>query len=705
MTTFMKAALGFETNLMRQASDLLAEAETTAQEYERRAQRDPAAYKSELYAQGAEYALCSAMAQLMSAVVAVMSESLTESLRGFYKLRKAYVTLDAIISDEGRYMESRPSSRPATPGGSRLGSMDRTRSPGVSPTRSGQFPMSARSKLSHVSKGDGIASQSAKEGYSPSDDDSDDFEDANESHGEGQLPAYAGNLEFNGGSQKTNGAMSDDEDHKPTHEDLPPFAQSRSFKGIERLMSYESSSEIFTHPIDIFVHSGTNLCYGLLLTLLSLIPPSFGRLLSIIGFRGDRERGLRMLWQASKFHNVNGAMAGLTLFAFYNEVAGSCDILPDPRDHGAAAPVVTGYPTPQLEVLLADMRGRFPQSKIWLLESARMQSVRRDIAGGLHILSGDIRSPLKQVHALAVFERSLQAMFAHDYELCSASFQECMRLNDWSPALQIFNAGVARVELYRAALRNHPQSPDTKKLPKDAEAHAKKATELLQKVRAHAGRKKFLARQLPLEAYVTHCLTKWETRAKTLRIPLIDAIGTSPLETMIFMWSGHKKMNAAQLRAALAALDYRPAGARLAETVDAVDERASRAVLRAACLRSLGETAEGKALLREDVLAHDRATFKAPGRDDWMLPAAHYEMAAARWAERRGAAGEGNTGPGSTTGASESERVAVREAQEQLETAARWERFMLDNRIGVRVQTGLDTVRRWRAEHDLTPVS
>jgi len=42
----------------------------------------------------------------MSAVVGVLTESVTESLRGFYKLRKAFLTLEAISQEEKKYLES-----------------------------------------------------------------------------------------------------------------------------------------------------------------------------------------------------------------------------------------------------------------------------------------------------------------------------------------------------------------------------------------------------------------------------------------------------------------------------------------------------------------------------------------------------------------------------------------------------------------------
>ena len=636
------------------------------------------------------------MAQLMSAVVAVLSESLTESIKGFYKLRKAYVTLDGLVEAESAYMRSLSDS-----GGAATPTKAGNKSSSGSPLRQSFEPDNSeilnerRPGTSHRTAEKSKLSQNVLDddkSQQESDlDEEDDFQDADEVHEKGEvLNKYVGHIDMDGTAMQLENAKVD-----------PPKVQSPSYEGwssyfsssnrqpeqLKRILSHDPDSDVFENPIDVFVHSGTNLCYGLLLLLLSLIPPAFGKLLQIIGFRGDRERGLKMLWQASKFHNINGAMAGLVILGYYNGLVGFCDILPDTKTNTSAEENIQGYPIERLEGLLLDMRTRFPKSKLWRLEEARMEAARRNLSGGLTLLSSDMAPPLKQVHALAVFERSLQAMYAHDYTLCAKSFQECCDLNNWSHALYLYIAGTAHVELYRRALATSDE--------KAAGTHAREATKLLQSARQHAGKKKFMARQLPFDVFVVHKLDKWTARAQQLDVPFVDAIAVSPLEEMLFFWSGHKKMDAAQLDASLAALAWGTgdadgtAGEARGQADEPPDERAIRAVLRAATLRAQRRHEAAAALLQAEVLSLDRALFRGHLRDDWTSPTAHYEMAANLWAMRED--GERPTAR---------DRRRVREAEEWLGKAARWEGYMLDARVGLKVTTGLDTVRRWRAVHD-----
>ncbi len=298
------------------AAGRLADAETTASTDRRRAQKDGHSYRSAVYPPGAEFALCHAQTQLMSAVLGVLNESLTESIKGFYKLRKAFVTLNEILDAEARFMRKRNGTDTDTASRRSVDSFRSDRSAPLIKGMPGGFggatskPPSIRSFEEPTLKTSKNAAvqQDGQINGAQDDDDEDEFYDADD----GTI-ANVDNLSLNG-----EGTLS--------AKDVPPPSNSAPRHG---MLDHDPDSDVFANPIDVFIHSGANLCFGLLLVMIAMIPPAFGKLLFIIGFHGDKDRGIRMLWQASKFHNINGAMAGLIVLGYYNTFIGMSDIIPD----------------------------------------------------------------------------------------------------------------------------------------------------------------------------------------------------------------------------------------------------------------------------------------------------------------------------------------------------------------------------------------
>lgn len=619
----------------------------------------------------------------MSAVVGVLNESLTESIKGFYKLRKAYITLDGILEAESRYMRGVSGMGHYGPGRRSVDSLRSNRSARSMKGMPGGFEGAMRGKGAELSsihpdekqQASGHELDLAQEKDEASD--VEEFYDADEAIDLPKPATYTGLVELDGVNGKL-AELSVDADTGDSKALLSP----KILPVRERMLDHGPDSDVFANPIDVFIHTGANLCFGMLLIMISMIPPAFGKLLFIIGFRGDRDRGLRMLWQASKFHNINGAMAGLILLGYYNTIVGFSDILPD-SSSSSGDDAVEGYPKERCQALLADMRIRHPKSHLWLLEEARMNAANRRLSAAMALLNQSSKSPLKQVEALDMFEKSLDAMYMHDYTLCANSFVACVSLNNWSHALYYYIAGAAHVEQYR-----HYKTGS----PKAAAIHAKKATELLREAPKHAGKKKFMARQLPFDIFVTRKLSKWEHRAHERNIKLIDAIGVSPIEEMIYLWNGYKRMNASQLDASLTALSWiENTSHNPIWTQESSDEHAILSVLRSVILRNLGQWDQATNALTQGVLSIDKAELKGGHRDDWTAPAAHYEMGVICWMRRRD-----ETGVNENNAKEEREAYWVKECEGWIERAAKWEAYELDARIGVKIATAQDTLKKWR---------
>jgi hypothetical protein len=152
---------------------------------------------------------------------------------------------------------------------------------------------------------------------------------------------------------------------------------------------------------------------------------------------------------------------------------------------------------------------------------------------------------------------------------------------------------------------------------------------------------------------------------------------------------------------------------------EGVEGQAILDLLRAAVYRSLCKTEEAKEMLKTKVLNHDKALFKSHLNDNWVLPAAHYEMAANLWKERptyralHGSSGIAQTsqnadkpdrsftesGSLGTSEDTKAEKKLVHDCKYHLETAAKWESYEMEARVGLKVTAGKEAVQKWEAMH------
>ncbi|EXJ71233.1 uncharacterized protein A1O5_05039 [Cladophialophora psammophila CBS 110553] len=682
---FMKAALGFEQEFMKEASETLYEAESSASASHSRAQHDSRAFQSTIYERGSEFALCQAEAQIMSAVVGVLNESLTESLRGFYKLRKAYITLDSLVQMEVNFNRARSRGSLSTSRDQSTESLRSSISEKSAPPSSERLEPHSQHQVqpSHPS-----ALRNAEAlGATPDSASDDEFHEADETNT--ATEKYNGRLEVE--VESDHAAELDLEIERMN--ELPPEAMlNRSTTATLGLLTEGPESEVFSNSLDVFIHSGTNLMSGLLALLISIIPPAFSKLLYIVGFRGDRERGIRMLWQASKFSNINGGMASLILFGWYNGLVGFCDIIADvdpsnPDD-------VEGYPTKRLETLLVEMRKRYPNSNLWVVEEARTAASKRNLDQALSILAAPGKSQLKQIEALHMFEKSLSAMHAHRYKLCADSILACVDLNAWSRALYYYIAGAAHLCFYRH---------DKTLTSKDRENHAKLAEELFKTAPTKVGKKKMMGRQLPFDIFVVRKISKWEERVSRWNCSFVDAIGVSPLDEMIFLWNGFKKMDEPQLQKSLDNLAWSESTTYWDK--EDIDEYAILDILRAVIFRNLRRHEESIDLLKRKLLSQGAHEFRGLNKDDWMAPSAHHEMAVNLWMQRTGYTQQ--HGAAFPTNPSEQmppldlthDAKLVQEAKHHLEKAKGWDKYELDARLGLKITAALGAVKKWEQKH------
>jgi hypothetical protein len=321
------------------ATERIADAEASAERQRKLALKEN--HSQGRYDPGAEYTICIALSLLMSAVVSFLNESVVESLRGAYKLRKAYQLLhkmfDMIVDVDG--------TSPVNP------------TNGTTPSDTVSEEISADSDDDFVDATDDVDNLATPTSLSQS------LEAMTVAKGETH-------------SEEVSLHMQDVDvlDARPSSSANPPTSPITQTSPIDRRASIATISTFHDIPLppvsgstltDQTVYSGTLMALGAIMLLISLLPPSLSRLLSIIGFRGSRSQALSMLWAVSAQPGPFGGLGTFVLGSYYGNIVQNSDIV---HEELTSTGKMGESTLDKLYISISAARRRYPASALWAVE-------------------------------------------------------------------------------------------------------------------------------------------------------------------------------------------------------------------------------------------------------------------------------------------------------------------------------------------------
>lgn len=649
---FIEATLGFESEAIKTASEMLNKAENSA--YAQRAHAVKAGIRtSSHFSPGLEYSVVYAEAQLLGAITLFLSESVIDTAKALLKLRKAYQTLHEVhtqmkASNIQSNVMNIPTASVSTPV---LGEFSETNGNSL---RNRPSSASIRTTSSATSSATSSRSKLSKR------DDSDDdgiltFESMKnpEIHEKARM-FHKARLErykiLNGSSQ--------DEEY---------ISQALSNIDLNNSTGRRAGQEV----VDEYIVSAVNACYGILQLVISILPSSVGRVLSIVGFHGSKEDGISLLWHSVESLNIHGAIGLLALLQYYDGPTQVTDIvIPRKSTSGPEedpdAPLPEGdeilsSPPPaaddhvatklRLRVALRKALKHFSHGALWQLQEGRMEASRGNLREAIKIMDDTSRGPInmRQVEGLMLFDKTMFIVTLHGFDQAAENFIRLIDLNTWSHMFYTFLSAMCHVELYRQAKDSDPEK---------AAKHKKLAAEACEKAPTFLGKRKFMAKDMPFDVFALRKLSQWKATAEKNNCHIIDAISTSPIHEIVYFWNGFGRMLPSDLEITMKELGYAgepgtpyalsPAGESLPKDCieEVEDEALIRYVLQSVTLRNQGKVEEGYELLKTQVLSKvlidtpakgyypsglSKAQFLKKNKDPWVPPSAVYEAAIFEW--------------------------------------------------------------------------
>lgn len=720
---FIEATLGFEADVMAKAHRTLSDAEEALVAHSKFNQKHLLA-TSHIYPPGTEFQVTYAELTLLNALVMLLQENngMMEQAKALFKLRRAYQILDltykkiqdsegafnhnlakfrreavlALVSsvDLPGYLIPKPNTSPQLPDdiqlmknleevyrmrkkrveGTNLGphasqvnlfKTESTLSVALSGKTSTLYLESASMGRTaspmprHNSNAAFLQEKSLDQEDPDSDSDSDDFDkfsDASETLGHSFTSLYVPPPPISGSAT-------------PSIQHYPPSIVSVGTSTSSLVSGNDTHLHVST--IDEFIHLGVQLCFGILQVVLSLIPPTIGKVLSIVGFKGDRDIGLRMLWRtAITARNIHGELALLCLLVFYDGPIQFIDVgfqLPGHEDSNvknvldlAGRSTVTDKEltdiiknpnlyTPQL---LSKARLFFPHNALWLLQEGRMHAAQGDLDKSIDIMQSftddsNNKIQMEQVEALLTFDRGQFYAFVHDYDKAARDFLKMVEVSSWSHAVYYFMAGACYLEKWRMIVVGEIAYSDEKQKQKDLEYYSENADKYLQLAPTYvpghgvnASKKKGgiggSNKQMPFDKFVLRKTRQIEDRQrKHPELLFIECVGTSLIQELVYFWNGYNRMLHEHLEILHRMLGF--SASNHAKFPETQDEAMTRCFFQSLALRQLGRHAEGVTILDTEVIGKfvllDAPAFKFTKMtySPYLYPTALYERAMFTW--------------------------------------------------------------------------
>ncbi|KAI5967540.1 IML2 [Candida margitis] len=698
---FIEATLGFEPEVMAKAHKTLSEAENASSNNSKYNTRYQLA-TSTIYPPGTEFQVTLAESTLLNALLMLLKENngVVESAKALFKLRKAYQILDSVHK---RIQESEPvfnknlaklRKKATTSGAGKTDgvflnnnnqSISTVDLPGFESSSNSSSSLPQDIKLMKDLEKIFLMRKARIEGSNLGNTEQINlFEDSNSS-------VTLAKQTIPGPSDSQDNGSDDDEfedamDHLAVSDAPNSFVGSGAQSILSSVdtspSSHGTGSDTYLHvsTTDEFIHSGVQLCFGILQVVLSLIPPAIGAVLSIVGFKGNRNIGLQLLWRtAITSRNVHGELALLFLLVFYDGPVQFVDTgfrLPESKSDNNVISLSNKLTVSEEELgqimdnpqlytnqLLRSARQHFPHNALWILQEGRMLAAQGDLVGASTLMQNFTDDPnnkiqMKQIESLLVFDRAVIYMYMHEYDKAARDLIHLIDINSWSKAVYLFMAASCYLENYRM-IKMGVKAGDAAEAKKYADLFSKYMNLSLSYVPGHghnAPKKGGLGgsgKQMPFDKFLLRKHKHIESRKKQYPdVQLADLVGTSLIHELVYFWNGYNRMTPEHFEIALKMLGYsgspnaefsaNSSAHSFAMIKETEDEAMIRYFLQSVCLRQLGQVKEGSRLLQQYVLSKivisdfPQFKFHKMTYSPYLYPTAFYENTMFTWVEETG---------------------------------------------------------------------